>query len=125
MIQDIEHTKRLYAGLICCRCEAELPAPEQQGERYCPSCDPDGTLKRVVMTFGHRKGWHVSFLAADAHTPLTGYITIGTYSELKAFVRRCNATEAQIADLRQCIRNWGQGSVSLDLMAEQYAKLTR
>lgn len=79
------------------------------------------------MNFMHRNGWSAHFLEADCQTPVGRgrYFDFATLDELRAVLTRANAPPETLADFDHCIRAWGRGSVTLNLTAEQYARLRR
>ena len=86
----------------------------------------DRPSHRVFMTFFYRAGWHVSFLEADAKTPLPRSFTFTNPEKIRELAGRGEAwgdSESRQM-LEHAIEN-GRGGCYLRLTPDQYRKLRR
>ena len=63
------------------------------------------------MNFVPRGGWHISFLAEDAKTPIGKPFRVRDINALLRIVAKLNFDETRV---RTTILNWGQGSEWID-----------
>lgn len=80
---------------------------------------------RVLMNFMARRGWHISFLEQDCHTPLPRKLTFASADKIFEIHDRWaeHPSEATRSDLERSIEMGRPGSVWLLLTEEQYRKL--
>lgn len=63
-----------------------------------------------------REGWSVHCLLEDAHISISPYVNLrGGDATLIRLLRYIGATEAEIAEAQQSIRQWHRGSVRVTL----------
>lgn len=74
-------------------------------------------MRRALLTFMHRDGWTISFLAEDAKTPIgRRNIRVKDKDTLLRIVIKLKGNEARA---QTAIYNWGQGSEWVELSDEQ------
>jgi hypothetical protein len=86
----------------------------------------DRPSHKVFMTFFYRAGWQVSFLEADAKTPLPRTFTFKDPDKIRELAKRGEAMGT--SEARQMLEyaiEMGRGGVDLRLTPEQYGKLKR
>jgi len=86
----------------------------------------DRPSRRVDMTFFLREGWQVSFLEADAKTPLPRKLNFSDPEKIRELARRGEAWGN--LETKQALEHGietGRGGVWLRLTPEQYARLRR
>ncbi len=80
----------------------------------------------IYMTFFYRAAWQVSFLEADAKTPLPRHLTFKDPEKIRELARKGEA--AGTSEARQMLEygiEVGRGGCYLHLSAEQYMRLRR
>ena len=120
-------TRQRLAGKICALCSRGLDAPPWPGERVCTKCEAGRKRHRILMNFQNvRHDWHVSFLEADACTPLPRHLTFAIAEKIFDTAR---AGGADFTSEGRCMIEHGisigRGSVWLHLTEAQYQKLKR
>ena len=86
----------------------------------------DRPSHRVFMTFFYRGGWQVSFLEADAKTPLPRSFTFKDPEKIRELARRGEASgDSESRQMMEHAIENGRGGCYLRLTPERYAKLRR
>ena len=80
---------------------------------------------RVVMNFMLNRGWHVSFLEADARTVLPLKLAFKTEDKVREMFDRFGQRYPENERILEHGLNIGRGSVWLEVAEEQYQKLRR
>ncbi len=76
------------------------------------------------MTFFLRQGWQVSFLEADARTPLPRTLTFTDPEKIRELARRGEAWgDSESRQMLEHAIETGRGGVYLRLTPDQYRKL--
>jgi hypothetical protein len=70
---------------------------------------------RILVNYMHRDGWSVHTLAKDARTPIGPWIDVAGESTLLRLLRACGATDEGMEQVKADIRQWGRGSVWIDV----------
>lgn len=65
-------------------------------------------MRRALLSFGPRNGYHVSLVADDAKTPIGRSVHV---KDVEALVRVVEKRNGDGNEVRTCVRKWGQGSV--------------
>jgi hypothetical protein len=86
----------------------------------------DRPSHRIFMTFFQREGWNVSFLEADAKTPLPRSFTFKDPGKIRELARRGEALgTSEAKQLLEYAIEQGRGGVVLHLTPAQYRTLRR
>ena len=70
---------------------------------------------RVLVNFMLRDVWLVHCIAEDAATPISPILRIGTRELLIRALRYTGATETELDQVHERIRQWSRGSVFITL----------
>jgi len=121
----------IQPALDCEACGALTPATRFRyfGDRLiCEACDRQNPQSRVrtvarellaprtiCLNFVPRDGYTVQAMHLDHRTMLGPRVKIASAETLNRLVAYLGATPAQLAELADCIRRWGQGTVQITL----------
>jgi hypothetical protein len=73
-------------------------------------------MRRALLTFMHRDGWHLSLLAEDAKTPIGRSVRVKDFEAMLRIVDKLRGNSDRV---RTDVYNWGRGSEWVELSEEQ------
>jgi hypothetical protein len=80
---------------------------------------------RILVNFQHYKGWCVHCLAEDCETVVGPYVDVASVDTLRRLLQFAGASEEAMKEFEHSLTWWGRGSVWIDNLTDEGAKLLR
>jgi hypothetical protein len=80
---------------------------------------------RILVNFQHYKGWCVHCLAEDCETVVGPYVDVASLETLRRLLQFAGADSEAMKHFEDCLTAWGRGSVWIDNLTDEGAKLLR